>query len=71
MKAKQIFTIAALALAASAALAQEAAPLTSAEVKQQVLAARANGTLGHAGETGPEEMTLQGAGGSPSDPDAR
>ena len=49
MKAKQIFTIAALALAASAALAQEAAPLTRAEVKQQVLAARANGTLASRG----------------------
>ena len=57
MKAKQFFTIAALALAASAALAQEAAPLTRAEVKQQVLAARANGMLRHAGEAGPEEMT--------------
>ena len=58
MKAKHIFTVAAFALAASAAFAQQAAPLTRAEVKQQVLAARANGTLSHAGEAGPEEMTL-------------
>ncbi len=57
MKAKQLFTIAALTLATGAAFAQEAAPLTRAEVVQQVLDARANGTLRHAGETGPEEMT--------------
>jgi hypothetical protein len=57
MKAKQLFTIAALALASGAVFAQEAAPLTRAEVVQQVLDARANGTLRHAGETGPEEMT--------------
>ena len=31
--------------------------MSRAEVKQQALAARANGTLGHAGEAGPEEMT--------------
>ena len=57
MKAKQVFSIAAFALAASAAFAQQAAPLTRAEVKEQVFAARANGTLRHAGEAGPEEMT--------------
>jgi hypothetical protein len=57
MKAKQVFSIAALALAATAAFAQQAAPLTRAEVKQQVFAARANGTLRHTGEAGPEEMT--------------
>lgn len=57
MKNKQIFTIAALALAAGSAFAQQAAPVTRAEVKQQVLAARASGTLRHAGEAGPEEMT--------------
>jgi hypothetical protein len=57
MKAKQIFTIAAVALVAGSAFAQEAAPATRADVKQQVLAARANGTLRHAGEAGPEEMT--------------
>jgi|KBSSwiStaDraftv2_1062776.scaffolds.fasta_scaffold2486509_1 hypothetical protein len=57
MKAKQIFTITALALAAGGAFAQQAAPTSRAEVKQEVLAARANGTLRHAGEAGPEEMT--------------
>ena len=57
MKAKQIFTITALALAAAGAFAQQAAPASRAEVKQEVLAARANGTLRHAGEAGPEEMT--------------
>ena len=57
MKTKQVFSVAAFALAASAAFAQQAAPLTRAEVKQQVFAARANGTLRHAGEAGPEEMT--------------
>ena len=56
MKAKQIFTVTAFALAASGAFAQQAAPLTRAEVKQQVLAARANGTLFPAGEAGPEQM---------------
>jgi len=57
MKAKQLFTIAALALASGAVFAQEAAPLTRAEVAQQVLDARANGTLRHAGDAAPEEMT--------------
>ena len=58
MKATQLFlAITTLALASGAVLAQEAVPLTRAEVKQQVLDARANGTLRHAGETGPEEMT--------------
>ena len=58
MKAKQIFTIAAVALAANAAFAEQSAAPTRAEVKQQVLAARADETLRHAGEAGPEEMTL-------------
>jgi len=58
MKTKQIFAIVPLALAAGAALAEEAAPVTRAEVRQQVLVARANGTLPHAGEAGPEEVTL-------------
>jgi hypothetical protein len=57
MKAKQLFAITALALASGAVFAQEAAPLARAEVIQQVLDARANGTLRHAGEAGPEEMT--------------
>lgn len=57
MKAKKIFTIVALALAAGGTFAQQAGPVTRAQVKQQVLAARADGTLRHAGEAGPEEMT--------------
>jgi hypothetical protein len=59
MKVKQLFALSALALATGAVLAQEAPvqPLTRAEVRQQVLDARADGTLRHAGETGPEEMT--------------
>jgi hypothetical protein len=59
MKVNQVLAISALALAAGAALADEApgAPLTRAEVVQSVLDARANGTLRHAGETAPEEMT--------------
>jgi hypothetical protein len=57
MKANQIVTITALVLVAGGAFAQEAAPVSRADVKQQVLAARANGTLRHAGEAGPEEMT--------------
>jgi hypothetical protein len=58
MKLKQIFTLTAFALATGAVLAQEApgVPLSRAEVRQQVLDARANGTLRHAGEAGPEEM---------------
>ena len=59
MKVKQLFALTALTLAAGAVLADEApgVPLTRAEVRQAVLAARANGTLRHAGEAGPEEMT--------------
>ncbi|HEV7574865.1 MAG TPA: DUF4148 domain-containing protein [Caldimonas sp.] len=59
MKVKQLFALSALALATGAVMAQAAAdaPLTRAEVRQQVLDARANGTLRHAGETAPEEMT--------------
>jgi Domain of unknown function (DUF4148) len=59
MKVTQILAISTLALAAGAVLADEVpgAPLTRAEVRQQVLDARANGTLAHAGEVGPEEMT--------------
>jgi hypothetical protein len=57
MKSKQLSALCALALATGAVFAREAAPLTRAEVNQQVLDARANGTLRHAGETGPEEMT--------------
>jgi len=59
MKVNQVLVISALALAAGAALADEApgASLTRAEVVQSVRDARANGTLRHAGEAGPEEMT--------------
>jgi hypothetical protein len=55
----QLLALTALTLATGAVLAQEApaAPLTRAQVRQQVLDARANGTLRHAGEAGPEEMT--------------
>jgi hypothetical protein len=56
MKVKQVFALGALCLATGAVLAQEA-PLSRAEVVQSVLAARADGTLRHAGEAGPEEMT--------------
>lgn len=58
MRAKQIFALTALTLAAGAVLADEApgAPLTRAEVVQSVLDARANGTLRHAGEIAPEEQ---------------
>jgi hypothetical protein len=57
MKANQIFTIAAVALAATGAFAEQAESVTRQEVKQQVLAARASGTLAHAGDAGPEEKT--------------
>ena len=59
MKAKQFFALTALTLAAGAVLADEApgTPLTRTEVVQSVFDARANGTLRHAGEAGPEEMT--------------
>jgi hypothetical protein len=59
MKVKQLFALGALTLATGAVLAQQApdVPLTRAEVRQQVLDARANGTLRHAGEAAPEEMT--------------
>jgi hypothetical protein len=58
MKAKSLVALTALALATGAVFAQEAAaPLTRAEVKQQVLEARAAGTLSHAGDSAPEEMT--------------
>ena len=51
MKVEQLFTLAALALAGTAVLADEApgAPLTRAEVAQSVLAARAAGELAPAG----------------------
>lgn len=57
MKSKQLFALTALALTAGAVFADEApgVPLTRAEVRQSVLDARANGTLRHAGEAGPEE----------------
>jgi len=57
MKAKQLFALTALTLAAGAVLADDApgAPLTRAEVAQSVLAARADGTLRHAGDIAPEE----------------
>jgi hypothetical protein len=61
MKANPIFTITALALAAGGAFAEPAAPLTRHEVKQEVLAARASGTLRHAGDAGPEERTPERA----------
>ena len=59
MKVQQLFALTALTLAVGAVLADEApgTPLTREEVRQSVLDARANGTLRHAGETGPEEMT--------------
>jgi hypothetical protein len=59
MKAKQLFALTALTLTAGVVLAQEASgtPLTRDEVRQSVLDARANGTLRHAGDTGPEEST--------------
>jgi hypothetical protein len=49
MNLKQVLTLSALALAAGAALADES-PLTRAEVRNEVLAARAAGTLMPAGE---------------------
>jgi hypothetical protein len=61
MKANHIFTITALALAAAGAFAGQAGPLTRLEVRQEVLAARANGTLRHAGDAGPEERTPERA----------
>jgi hypothetical protein len=57
MKAQRIFTLVAVALAATGALAEQAVPLTRPEVRQQVLAARASGTLAHAGDAAPEERT--------------
>lgn len=64
MQAKQVFTLAALALAGSAALAAEApgAPLTRTEVAQSVLAARAAGRLAPAGPAydGPPARTAAG-----------
>jgi hypothetical protein len=59
MNAKQLLALTALTLAAGAALADDATgtPLTRAEVVQSLLDARANGTLRHAGEIGPEETT--------------
>ena len=66
MKAKQLFTLAALALAGGAALADEATgvPLTRAEVAQSVLAARAAGRLAPAGPSydGPPARTAAGTG---------
>ena len=64
MKVNQLVTLAALALAGGAALADEApdAPLTRAEVVQSVLAARAAGTLAPAGPAydGPPARTAAG-----------
>ena len=64
MKARQLFTLAALALAGSAVLAGEApgAPLSRAEVAQSVLAARAAGGLAPAGPgyDGPPARTAAG-----------
>ena len=64
MQAKQIFSLAVLALAGSAALAAEApdAPLTRTEVAQSVLAARAAGRLTPAGPgyDGPPARTAAG-----------
>ena len=57
MKAKSLVAVTALALTTGAVVAQEAGPLNRAEVKQQVLDARAAGTLAHAGETGLGETT--------------
>jgi hypothetical protein len=61
MRAKQLFTFATLALAASAVFADEApgAPLTRAEVARSVLAARAAGALAPAGSAydGPPART--------------
>ena len=59
MKIKQLFALGTLALAAGAAVAQQqgGVSLTREEVRQQVLEARANGTLSHAGDAAPEEWT--------------
>jgi hypothetical protein len=67
MKAEQLFTLAALALAGSAVLADEGpgAPLTRAEVAQSVLAARAAGTLTPAGQ-GYDGPPAQAVAGTPS-----
>jgi hypothetical protein len=64
MKIKQLATLAALTLAGSAVLADEApgAPLTRAQVAQSVLAARAAGALAPAGPgyDGPPARTAPG-----------
>jgi len=59
MKVHQVLAVSTLALAAGAVFADDApgAPLTRAEVVESVLAARANGTLAHAGDAAPEETT--------------
>ena len=57
MKVHRICTIAAVALAATGAFAEQASPVTRQQVRQEVLAARANGTLAHAGDAAPEERT--------------
>jgi hypothetical protein len=57
MKVKQLLALTALTVAAGAVLADDAPPLAREQVRQSVLDARANGTLRHAGDTGPEEMT--------------
>jgi hypothetical protein len=59
MKIKPLVAFGTLALAAGAALAQQAGtvPLSREEVRRQVLEARANGTLSHAGDAAPEEWT--------------
>lgn len=55
------YALAALALASGAVFAQSTgnAPLTREDVLQQVLQARTDGVLGHAGETGPDETTYK------------
>jgi hypothetical protein len=61
MNASLRSTLAALVLANGAVLAQSTgnAPLTREDVVQQVLKARVDSVLGHAGEFGPEETTYK------------
>ena len=61
MQVKQLFALGTLAVAAGAALAQTSdAPLTRAEVRQSVLAARAAGTLVPHGDAATSEFPQVG-----------
>ena len=60
MKIKQLFALSALAVATTTAVfAQDIGSAQSSreEIRRQVLEARANGTLRHAGDEAPEERT--------------